>query len=188
MLFRSDRKSGTTAAELLAAASERELADTIYEYGEERASRRIAKAIVEARKTAPIETTGALRAAVLRAGVRGKPGHDPATRTFQALRIAVNGELDQLKATLADGWRLLGPGGRIAVLTYHSLEDRIVKTAFRSWAARCLCPPERPVCDCGWTPKVRLLWTRLRRPSEAEVRSNPRARSAGLRVAERLAS
>ena len=186
--MRMDRSSGETAAELVARLDERELADTIFHYGEEPASRRIAKAIVTMRESAPLTTTSALRAAVLSAGVRGKPGHDPATRTFQALRIAVNAELEQLEVVLADGWRLLRPGGRMAVLTYHSLEDRIVKNAFRAWAARCVCPPTKPICDCGWTPKVRLLSSRLKRASDAEVARNPRARSAGLRAVERLSS
>ena len=165
--MRMDRAAGISAAELVATVTESELADTIFQYGEEPASRRIARAIVAARERRPLTTTAELRAAVLHAGVRGRPGHDPSTRTFQALRIAVNGELDQLSAALEEGWRLLRPSGRMAVLTYHSLEDRIVKTTFRAWAARCLCPPSRPVCDCGWTPKVRLLSSRLRRPSEA---------------------
>jgi len=186
--MRMDRSRGPTAAELIAESSEQELADILYRYGEERAARRIARQIVRAREEEPVTTTEELRALVIRAGVRGRPGHDPATRTFQALRIAVNGELDQLEAVLDAGWRLLRPGGRFVVLTYHSLEDRMVKQAFREWAASCLCPPERPVCDCGWTPKVSFV-VRGRRPAaEQEVAANPRARSAGLRAVERLAA
>jgi 16S rRNA (cytosine1402-N4)-methyltransferase len=185
--MRMDRSSGRTAAELVAETSERELADLIYRFGEETASRRIARAIVNARTLRPLATTADLRAAVLAAGVRGRPGHDPSTRTFQALRIAVNGELEQLESLLDDAWRLLRASGRMAVLTYHSLEDRLVKKTFRSWAAKCICPPVKPFCDCGWTPKVRLLSSRLARPSEAEIARNPRARSAGLRVVERIA-
>ncbi len=185
--MRMDRTSGMTAAELVAETSESDLADLIYRFGEEKASRRIARAIVNARTLGPLTRTADLRAAVLAAGVRGRPGHDPSTRTFQALRIAVNGELEQLESVLHDAWRLLRTNGRMAVLTYHSLEDRLVKNTFRSWAARCICPPVKPFCDCGWTPKVRLLSSRLARPSEGEIARNPRARSAGLRVVERIA-
>lgn len=185
--MRMDRSRGPTAAELVAEASEQELADILYQYGEERAARRIARQIVRARQEGPVTTTDQLRGLVLRAGVRGRPGHDPATRTFQALRIAVNRELDQLESVLRAGWLLLRPGGRFVVLTYHSLEDRMVKQAFREWAASCHCPPGRPVCDCGWTPKVRFV-VRGRCPaSEREVAANPRARSAGLRAVERIA-
>jgi len=186
--MRMDRSRGPTAADLLAESSETELADIIYRYGEEHAARRIARQIARARGERPITTTNQLRDLVIRAGVRGRPGHDPATRTFQALRIAVNGELDELESVLGDGWQLLRPGGRFVVLSYHSLEDRLVKHAFRDWAARCRCPPGRPICDCGWTPKVRFVFRGRRAASDAEVAANPRARSAGLRAVERLAS
>jgi 16S rRNA (cytosine1402-N4)-methyltransferase len=186
--MRMDRSCGPTAADLLAEASEREIADIIFRYGEERAARRIARQIVRARSEQPVATTGQLRDLVIRAGVRGRPGHDPATRTFQALRIAVNRELDELESVLRDGWQLLHPGGRFVVLSYHSLEDRMVKRAFRDWAATCRCPPTRPVCDCGWTPKVRFVFRGRRVASDVEITANPRARSAGLRAVERLAS
>jgi len=186
--MRMDRSRGPSAADLIAEAGEGELADILFRYGEERASRRIAKQIVRARREHPVATTGQLRDLVVRAGVRGRPGHDPATRTFQAIRIAVNRELDELESVLQDGWQLLRPGGRFVVLSYHSLEDRMVKHAFREWAASCRCPPGRPICDCGWTPKVRLVFRGRRTASEAEVAANPRARSAGLRAVERLAS
>ena len=118
---------------------------------------------------------------------RGGPGKfHPATRTFQALRIVVNDELGALDGFLADGWTLLRPGGRLAILAYHSLEDRRVKNAMRRWAASCLCPPGLPRCGCGWSAKVRLLTPRPLRPTDEEVLSNPRARSARLRIAERL--
>lgn len=184
--MRMDTSQGATAAEILANETEDGLADIIYLYGEERAARRIARRIVEARKTDPVTTASALREAVRRAGVRGRPGHDPATRTFQALRIAVNGELEELERVLDEGWKLLRAGGRFVVLTYHSLEDRLVKHAFRSWAANCRCEPGRPVCDCGWTAKVRFVVRGKAKPGAAEVAVNPRARSAGLRAVERL--
>jgi 16S rRNA (cytosine1402-N4)-methyltransferase len=117
---------------------------------------------------------------------RGRPGLHPATRTFQAIRIAVNDELGELERFLSEGWTMLRPGGRLAVLAYHSLEDRRVKEAFRRWAASCVCPPRTPRCVCGWSAKVRVLTPRPLRPSDAEVAQNPRARSARLRVVERL--
>jgi len=186
--MRMDQRLAQNAADLCNTLPERELADTIYQYGEERASRRIARAIVQRRGEAALATTGDLRAAVLAAGVRGRPGHDPATRTFQALRIAVNRELEQLRSLLERGWELLRPGGRMAFLTYHSLEDRLVKQAFSVWSSSCLCPPERPLCGCGWTPKVRRITRRKQTASQQELLRNPRARSAGLRVVERLAA
>lgn len=185
--MRMDTSRGPTAADLLAEESEEGIADILFRYGEERASRKIARKIVESRRREPVRTTGQLRDLVIRAGVRGRPGHDPATRTFQALRIAVNDELGALSRVLDAGWRLLRAGGRFVVLTYHSLEDRLVKQAFRSWASRCLCPPQRPVCDCGWTPKVRFVVRGRMAAGPEEVARNPRARSAGLRAVERLA-
>ncbi|RMF24582.1 MAG: 16S rRNA (cytosine(1402)-N(4))-methyltransferase RsmH [Deltaproteobacteria bacterium] len=184
--MRMNPAEGASAADLLRELSERELAELLRRYGEERAARRIAREICRARRQAPITRTRELREAVVRAGVRGRPGHDPATRTFQALRIAVNDELGQLERFLARGWSLLRPGGRLAILSYHSLEDRLVKRAFAEWAADCVCPPEQPVCTCSKRAEVRLVTRRKRKPSPAEVERNPRARSAGLRVVERL--
>jgi 16S rRNA (cytosine1402-N4)-methyltransferase len=175
--------AGTTAAELVNAADERELVRILREYGEEPRARAIAAAIVRAR---PLATTTALAAVVARVVGRGKPGRHPATRTFQALRIAVNDELAALDAVLDDGWRWLRPGGRLAVLAYHSLEDRRVKTAFRGWAAACHCPPHVLRCVCGWRPTVRLVTPRAVRPDAEEIARNPRARSARLRIVERL--
>ena len=186
--MRMDRRRNKTAADLVNTAGEQELADLIYTLGEEKASRRIARSIVRRRQERPFETTQELRQAVISAGVRSRPGRDPATRTFQALRIVVNGELAELESILSDGWRLLRSGGRMAILTYHSLEDRMVKTAFRRWAARCVCPPGTPVCGCGWKPRVTVLTRKRLRATEAEVSANPRARSAGLRAVERLAN
>jgi 16S rRNA (cytosine1402-N4)-methyltransferase len=184
--MRMDRREPETAADLVNTADEKELADLIYKYGEERASRRIARQLVERRVNNPFKTTNDLRVAVRAAGVRGRPGHDPATRTFQALRIAVNNELAALEALLDEGWKLLRPGGRLLILSYHSLEDRLVKNAMRDWAASCHCPVRHPVCTCGWTAKVKLLWRRKVTAGPEEVASNPRSRSAGLRGVERL--
>ena len=186
--MRMDRRLEKTAADLLAELSESDLADVIFRYGEEHGSRRIARQIVRRRQTSPVRTTFELRDAVRAAGIRTKPGIDPSTRTFQALRIAVNRELDQIDALLDRGWELLRPGGRLAILSYHSLEDRIVKQAFAMWSASCLCPPRQPVCNCGWSAKVRRITRGKQKPSEQEKQRNPRARSAGLRVVERLAA
>jgi 16S rRNA (cytosine1402-N4)-methyltransferase len=152
-------------------------------HGEEPRARAVARAIVRAR---PLATTAALADVVVRTVGRGKPGHHPATRTFQALRIAVNDELGALDALLDQGWTLLRPGGRLAILAYHSLEDRRVKTAFRRWAATCVCPPHVVRCVCGWRPKVVLVTPRAVRPEPDEIAANPRARSARLRIVERL--
>ena len=177
-----------TATELVRQWNTEELARVIWKFGEERWSRRIARAITAARPP-----TGAWRArdfarvagsAVPRVG--GKRRHHPATRTFQALRIAVNGELDALKTVLPQAIQLLDTGGRLAVISYHSLEDRLVKQAFRAATGVCKCPPEVPVCSCGAAAEVRLVTRRVVRPTAAEVQENARSRSARLRVVERL--
>ncbi|MGH7893359.1 MAG: 16S rRNA (cytosine(1402)-N(4))-methyltransferase RsmH [Candidatus Binatia bacterium] len=172
-----------TAADVVGAWDERELARILREYGEEPRARAIARAIVRAR---PIASTTGLAEVVARVVGRGKPGHHPATRTFQAIRIAVNDELGALDALLAEGWRHLRPGGRLAILAYHSLEDRRVKTAFRRWVSSCTCPPELPRCVCGAIARVRLVTPKAIRPDADEVARNPRARSARLRIVERL--
>ena len=172
-----------TAADLVNGLAEAELARILREYGEEPRARAIARALVRAR---PLDSTTALADIVARVVGRGKPGRHPATRTFQALRIAVNDELAALDAFLADAWRWLRPGGRLAILAYHSLEDRRVKTAFRRWAADCICPPHVVRCVCGWRATVRLVTSRAVRPDEDEIARNPRARSARLRIVERL--
>ena len=184
--MRMDRGQAGTAATLIAGHEEQDLARLLRVFGEERAARRIARRIIERRDAGDMNTTTDLRQAVREAGVRGRAGHDPATRTFQALRIAVNGELDGLEALLDEGWRMLRAGGRMAIISYHSLEDRIVKQAFKRWSIDCVCPPIQPVCTCDWTAKVKLAGRRKRRPSDAEVRDNRRARSAGLRAVARL--
>src|SRR5579884_2999975 len=171
------------AATIVNTWPERELARVIAAYGEEPRARAIARAIVRAR---PLASTAALARVVVDVLGPGRGGRHPATRTFQAIRIAVNDELGALDRFLACGWSVLAPGGRLAVLAYHSLEDRRVKEAFRRWAASCLCPPGVPRCRCGWSAKVRRLTRRPLRPDADEVARNPRARSARLRVVERL--
>ena len=187
--MRFDPSVGISAAELLASLDARELAALFRKYGEELQAGRIARAIVEARRTAPIRTAEELAALVERVapGAPGRRRIHPATRVFQALRIAVNAELDALGAGLAAAVDLLRPGGRLVVLSYHSLEDRIVKRFMEAERKGCICPPSLPVCVCGRTPRLRLL-TRSLTAGPAEVAANPRARSARLRAAERIAA
>ncbi|MGN6675204.1 MAG: 16S rRNA (cytosine(1402)-N(4))-methyltransferase RsmH [Thermomicrobiales bacterium] len=177
----------TTAADLVNTLPEDELANLIFTYGEDRWARRIARAIVRHRASALFTTTAQLAAVVARAvpAGRGSKIH-PATRTFQALRIAVNRELDVLEAALAGALDVLAPGGRLAVISFHSLEDRIVKQFIRREATDCLCPPITPVCVCGHRATVRPVTRKGIRAGAAEVAANPRSRSAILRVAEKL--
>jgi 16S rRNA (cytosine1402-N4)-methyltransferase len=186
--MRFDPARGVPASHLVNTLPERELADLIWRYGEEPGSRRIARAIAREREREPIMTTTRLAEIVARAlgGRRGRDIH-PATRTFQALRIATNDELAALEAALAGAIEVLGPGGRLAVIAFHSLEDRIVKRFIERERAACVCPPEAPVCVCAHTPRLRKVTRRAIRPDAAESEANPRARSAVLRVAERLA-
>ncbi len=189
--MRFDTSRGVPAGELLATLSADELAALFRKYGEEPAAWRIAKAIVAARAAAPVQTAEDLAALVERV-VPGNPRlprrTHPATRVFQALRIAVNGELDALEAGLAAAVDLLRPGGRLVVLSYHSLEDRIVKRFLNTERRGCVCPPESPVCVCGRSPRLRLVTRPSMTPTESEIDANPRARSARLRAAERLAA
>jgi 16S rRNA (cytosine1402-N4)-methyltransferase len=172
-----------TAADLVNDAPESELADLIFEFGEERAARRIARAIVVARPITGTQQLAELVAAV----VGGKRGEiHPATRTFQALRIAVNGELETVEAVLPLAVGLLKPGGRLAVISFHSLEDRLVKTFFHQEARDCICPPDQLVCTCGHKATVRELSRKPLAPSADEIRENPRSRSAKLRIIEKL--
>jgi 16S rRNA (cytosine1402-N4)-methyltransferase len=189
--MRFDTSRGVPASELLASLDTKELTALFGRYGEEPKSGRIARAIVEARSTAPIATAEELAALVERVlppNPRQPRRTHPATRVFQALRIAVNEELDALEAGLAAALDLLRPGGRLVVLSYHSLEDRIVKRFFAAERRGCVCPPELPVCVCGRNPRLRLVTRPSLTPTAAEIEANPRARSARLRAAERLAA
>jgi 16S rRNA (cytosine1402-N4)-methyltransferase len=189
--MRFDTGRGVPAAELIATLDAAELTALFRRYGEEPFAGRIARAIVETRRATPISTADELAALVARVAPSRAPGRrrvHPATRVFQALRIAVNEELDALEAGLAAAVDLLRPGGRLVVLSYHSLEDRIVKRFFQAERRGCTCPPEVPVCVCGRQPRLRLLSPKGLVPSEAEIAANPRARSARLRAAERMAA
>ena len=185
--MRMDETAALDAGEIVNTWSADELRRILYEYGEERYAPQIARAIVRRREDKPVRTTGELveiiRSAMPAAALREK--QHPAKRSFQAIRIAVNGELDALPPMLeaaADG---LKPGGRLAVITFHSLEDRIVKQTLRKLAVGCTCPPEFPVCVCGKKPKLKLVTRKPVVSGPAELEENPRARSAKLRVAER---
>ena len=186
--MRMDPDSGPTAAEILASSSEDELRSMLRRFGEEPAARAIARAIVARRARAPLARTRELAELVERAAgpaARRRRIH-PATRTFQALRIAVNHELRDLERLVTESAALLRPGGRLAVIAYHSLEDRVVKHTLAALAHRCTCPPDLPVCGCGRANLLRVLTPRPVRPSDEEIARNPRARSARLRAGERL--
>lgn len=189
--MRFDTARGVPAAELLATLDAPALTSLFRRFGEEPKAGRIARAIVDARRVAPVATAQEL--ATLVEGIsppnpRQPRRTHPATRVFQALRIAVNEELEALQAGLAAALDLLRPGGRLVVLSYHSLEDRIVKRFFAAERRGCVCPIEVPVCVCGRDPRIRLVSRRSVTPSDAELEANPRARSARLRAAERLAA
>jgi len=189
--MRFDPTRGEPASALVARLDEAALVDLFRRYGEEPHARRIARAIVEGRRAEPIATAEQLaglveRAVPRRPGPRGRI--HPATRVFQALRIAVNGELDALGEVLTASLALLRPGGRLVVLSYHSLEDRIVKRFVAAERRGCTCPPVVPVCVCGRASRLRTVGPQPAVPNEAEVAANPRARSARLRTAERLAA
>ncbi len=182
MRFSPEQK--VTAAEIVNTYSESEIADILWRYGEERKSRIIARRIVEAR---PLKTTTELAALVARAIGRHEDIH-PATRTFQALRIAVNEELSRLESALEQATKLLGFGGRLVVISYHSLEDRIVKHFMQQESTDCVCPADLPECRCGHAARLRILNKKVIVPSDAELEANPRSRSAKLRAAERILS
>ncbi len=186
--MRMDRQQSLTAMEVVNTYSEADLARVISGYGEERWARRIAAFIVREREKAPIKTTGQLVdiiKAAIPASARRKGPH-PAKRTFQALRIEVNDELGILERAVKDGVDLLKSGGRICVITFHSLEDRKIKNIFRELENPCTCPPKAPACVCGKKPVIRVVTRKPVVPDKEEIQQNPRARSAGLRVAEKL--
>jgi 16S rRNA (cytosine1402-N4)-methyltransferase len=185
--MRFDTTQGATAADLLNELEETELTLILQNYGEMPQSQKVARSIIEAR---PIHTTAQLvelaEKVIGRRRQRGARRIHPATRLFQALRIAVNDELGALERVLPDTVGLLRPGGRLAIISFHSLEDRIVKHFIREQSRECTCPPEAPICTCETQPMLRAVTRKVVRPSEAEVAANPRSRSARLRVAEKL--
>lgn len=186
--MRMDRSAPLTAWEVVNGWSQEGLKRILWQYGEERYSGQIAAAIVRERERAPIDTTGQLSElirSVMPAKARREKQH-PAKRSFQAIRIAVNDELGEVERLLDGVLDALDAGGRLAIISFHSLEDRLVKTAFGDWARGCTCPPDFPVCVCGKTPKVRLIGKRPITAGDEELDRNPRARSARLRVAEKL--
>jgi 16S rRNA (cytosine1402-N4)-methyltransferase len=184
--MRMDQRNETTVADLLARAPAGEIERWLRSYGELPQAARLARAIDDARRKAPLRTARDLVRVVERAGIGGGRRHHPATLVFQALRIAVNDELGALAEGVGAALAALAPGGRLAVIAYHSLEDRLVKQRLRDEARGCVCPPRQPVCTCGRKPRVRLITPRALRAADEEVRANPRARSARLRIAERL--
>lgn len=183
--MRFDPKKPVTAADLVNTLPEQELADLLYRYGEERRSRQVARAIVKAR---PLHTTLELARVVAGVVRGGKRAIHPATRTFQALRIAVNQELDALEIVLPQAIASLDTGGRLAVIAFHSLEDRIVKQFFRREGRDCICPPQQPICTCEHRASIKEITRRPIMPQESEIQMNPRARSARLRIAEKVAA
>jgi 16S rRNA (cytosine1402-N4)-methyltransferase len=188
--MRMDPTGGPDARELVNSLDESRLAEVLRRYGEEPHARQVAREIVRRRRRAPLETTGelveAIEAAIPAAVRRRFGGGHPAKRVFQAIRIVVNHELDDLDAALPEAWRLLRPGGRLAAISFHSLEDRRVKRFLADRARGCICPPDFPVCVCGRTPEAELLTQRAVMPTPGEVSQNPRARSGRLRVARKL--
>lgn len=186
--MRMDRSRELDAAAIVNTYGEKEIRDIISDYGEENWAARIASFIIRAREEGPIETTGQL-VDIIKAAIPAqarREGPHPAKRTFQALRIAVNDELGALEDALDSAVELLKPGGRISVITFHSLEDRIVKNEFQSREKPCTCPPSFPVCVCGKKPELRIITRKPVLPSEEELEANPRSRSAKLRTAEKL--
>ena len=181
--MRFDPTGKVCAADLVNNLDESELAELLFHFGEEQRSRQVARAIVRAR---PIQTTTQLAQVVVGVTSGGKSGIHPATRTFQALRIAVNGELEALEEILPQTLEALTPGGRLAVISFHSLEDRMVKQFMRTESRDCICPPRQPVCTCGHKAAMRELTNKPVRPQEDEIKNNPRSRSARLRIAERI--
>lgn len=186
--MRMDQSNPVTAAYLVNTATVEELSKILGEYGEERYGRRIANLIEEYRREKTIRTTGELVEIIKKAipAAARRTGPHPARRSFQALRIAVNRELEVLQETFHQLTDLLKPGGRVAVVSFHSLEDRLVKNTFNDWAKGCICPREFPVCRCGRLPRFKAVTRKPVQPSAEEIHKNPRARSSKLRVAEKL--
>ncbi len=187
--MRMDRSSGITAADVVNTYSESELCRIIRDWGEEKFFSRVASAIVKARQEKPIETTVELADIItnaIPAGARKKENQHPAKRTFQAIRIEVNDELNIIEPAIRSAVERLAPGGRAAVITFHSLEDRITKQTFKNLEKPCTCPSNFPVCVCGKKPQIRLVTRKPTIPSDEELEMNPRARSAKLRVAEKI--
>lgn len=184
--MRMDKSAGLSAFDVVNGYSTKELERVIKNYGEERWAKRIAEFIVNTRENKKIETTGELVSVIKAAVPKGarQDGPHPAKRTFQALRIEVNGELTVLEQTVRDAADVLAEGARMGIITFHSLEDRIVKNTFRQLESGCTCPPEFPVCVCGGKPKIQIITRKPLLPSEEEISENPRARSAKLRIAE----
>jgi 16S rRNA (cytosine1402-N4)-methyltransferase len=184
--MRMDRRQRLTAHQIVNTFPEAELARIITEYGEDPKARRIAAMIAAERQERAIETTTDLARIIDRVKGRRNRAHHPATQTFQALRIAVNRELDSLREFLERGYEILQPGGRMVIISFHSLEDRLVKTAFHKWSQKCLCPPRTMKCECGWSQKAQRLTRKPIIASAEEVRANPRARAAKLRAVVRV--
>ncbi|MBE6694636.1 MAG: 16S rRNA (cytosine(1402)-N(4))-methyltransferase RsmH [Ruminococcaceae bacterium] len=186
--MRMDSQASLTAYDVVNGYTEDELRRILFEYGEERFSSRIARNIVKAREQSPIQSTGEL-VKIIKDSIPAQAregGHHPAKRSFQAIRIEVNGELDVIRPALEAAAGLLNTGGRMAVITFHSLEDRIVKQTFAELASGCTCPKSIPICVCGKTPTVKLVSRKPILPTDEEIEENPRSRSAKLRVAEKL--
>jgi 16S rRNA (cytosine1402-N4)-methyltransferase len=184
--MRMDRRQELDAERIVNTYGEGELERILRDYGEETEARRIAQAIVAERKINRFATTDALAELVVRIKKSRQRDRHPATRVFQALRIAVNQELAELERFLDNGYELLLPEGRMVVISFHSLEDRLVKTAFRKWSRACLCPPRTLRCQCGWSQKVKLLTKKPIVPLPSEIAANPRSRSAKMRAVERV--
>lgn len=180
-------KEGTSARDIVNEYSREQLTKILYEYGEEKFAPRIAETIIKRRSEKPVETTTEL-ADIVRDSIPAKFRRDknPCKKTFQAIRIAVNCEFDHLDRALDEGFELLKPGGRFCIITFHSLEDRIVKQRFAGWCKGCTCPPDFPVCVCGNKPKGKLVCRKPLEASEEELEANPRSRSAKLRIIEKL--
>lgn len=180
-------KEGTSARDIVNEYSKEQLTKILYEYGEEKFAPRIAETIIKKRSEKPVETTTEL-ADIVRDSIPAKFRRDknPCKKTFQAIRIAVNCEFDHLDRALDEGFELLKPGGRFCIITFHSLEDRIVKQRFAGWCKGCTCPPDFPVCVCGNKPKGKLVCRKPLEASEEELEANPRSRSAKLRIIEKL--